>query len=179
MTEHPTFGWPEHAETQKLWITVKEWDYKLFFESLRHGHRTTFQWEGVILKPEAGFRGVKVMAGFEIPVELLDVDEDNDDPRLSKCGTLCVVAEGLLGLYLLVTPAAYDDLLRLFAAVFATGERGVISVDVTVASKKAVEPTFWQAGWRSERLDVLRFDIHAGSLLKDRRTLLQRLGGSS
>lgn len=179
MTEHPTFGWPEHAEKQKLWITVKRWDYTLFFESLRDCHNTTFDWEGVILKPEAGFKGVKVMGGFEIPLKLLDVDEDNDDPRLSKCGTLSVVAEGLLGLYLLVTPAAYDDLLRLFAAVFATGERGVIGVDVTVASEKAAEPTFWQAGWRSERLDVLGFNIHAASFLKNRRTLLERLGGSS
>lgn len=179
MTEPTAFGWPEPGETQELWVTATAWDCKLFFDSLRYRHRTTFHWEGLILKPETGFRGVKVMGEFEVPVDLLDVDEDSDDPRLAKCGTLNVVADGLLGLHLLVTPPGYDDLLRLFAAIFATGARGAFGVDVTIGSEKAAEPAFWQRGWRTDRLDVLRFAIHAGSLLKDRRTLLQRLGDLS
>lgn len=179
MTQGLTMGWPEGRESHKLWISVKRWDYKLFFESPQYRYTTVFQWEGIVTQPHDLFRGVKVLADIEFPPDCLNREDDEDDARVPKSvGSLGLVNEGLLGLSLFVSPTGYHDLLRLFAAVFSTGERGAIGIEVVLRCDKSGKPGFWQSGWQSERLDVLQFHVHTGSSLKDRRTLLQRVGGS-
>jgi len=110
-----------------------------------------------VTEPPETFKGVKIFA---------DVEELSGD-SFGWRGFLQVSKGFGLALTLAVTPNTYQEMLRLFATVFAAGERGAVWIEVIVNSEKSSIPGFWQDGWHLDGLHVSRFGIFSGSSLSE------------
>jgi hypothetical protein len=169
MAQQPTLGWPETKEDQKLRIKVTRWGYRLDFESFKQSPRTRFSWDGVATGPPETFEGVTVLADVKVSADSFD-GEDGDDRYLpTRRGHLSVVKSVGLSLTLFVSSNAYQELLRLFAVVFAAGECGEVWIEVTLKSEMSSIPEFWQSGWHSDGLEVSRFVVFSRSSLSQER----------
>jgi hypothetical protein len=113
----------------------------------------------VVTEPPETLKGVKVLA---------DVEEVSGDSFAWR-GVLRVLKGFGLTLTLAVTPNTYQEMQRLFATVFAAGERGRVWIEVIMTSEKSSIPGFWQDGWHLDGLHVSRFAIFSGSSLSEER----------
>lgn len=144
-------GWDKDEDYQELWISIQNWQYKIFVESFR-SHRTIFQFEGVVPSRPEGLKGLKVTGDIEVP-----------KPPPDNRGFLHLVnrvVDPFLGVTLYCNNETYQELFRVFSAAFAN--IGGAGLQLHLKKPADAKEKFWKTGWQERQVDISHFGIYIG-----------------
>ena len=162
-TSELNLGWNNDCESQRIWINIDSWDYKVSIGSFK-GHSELIQFEGVVANTST-LPGLSVTGDIEIATEVLYPELEEQPP--DDHGTFHLIEEGSrhsIGVTLLVAPESFAALFRVFSAAF--GNNGSLGLQLYLKHSKGGEPNFWRTGWQHELIQVASFGFGSGGYLR-------------